>query len=250
MYPFIHILDFEIKSYIVLYLIAFIVATFLLKHELKRNNYPRYLYATLMIVGLITGIIGSKIYYLFITWNESILNPFGIIFNISGSGWYGGFILGGISIVLTLKIKKLPVLKILDVLIPIVPICQVIGRLGCFLAGCCQGIPSDVPWALSYQNGLYPADVKVHPAPLYEMFVSICVFWLLWKLRKKETPTGLKLGLYLILASLGRFAVEFYRLNPKVLLGFTVPQIIACLSIMLGVFIIINVKRKDANYWK
>ncbi len=247
MYPFIHILDFEIKSYIVLYLIAFIVATFLLKHELKRNNYPRYLYATLMIVGLITGIIGSKIYYLFITWNESILNPFGIIFNISGSGWYGAFIFGGISIVLTLKIKKLPVLKILDVLIPIVPICQVIGRLGCFLAGCCQGIPSDVPWALSYQNGLYPAYVKVHPAPLYEMFVSICVFWLLWKLRKKETPTGLKLGLYLILASLGRFAVEFYRLNPKVLLGFTVPQIIACLSIMLGAFIIINVKRKNAN---
>jgi prolipoprotein diacylglyceryltransferase len=74
------------------------------------------------------------------------------------------------------------------------------------------------------------------------MIIGICVFLLLWKLRKKETPRGLKLGLYLILASLGRFAVEFYRLNPKVLLGFTVPQIIACLSIMLGVFVLLSEK--------
>jgi len=247
MHPFINILDFEIESYIVLYLIAFIVATFLLKHELKRNNYPPYLYVALMIVGLITGIIGSKIYYLFVTWNEFILSPFGIIFSIGGSGWYGAFILGGISIVLTLKIKKLPVLRTLDVLIPIVPIGQAIGRIGCFLAGCCHGIPSDVPWALSFQNGLYPTYVKVHPTQFYEMFIYLCVFILLWKLRKKEMKHGLKFSLYLVLAGFGRFIVEFYRLNPKILFLLTVPQIIAILSIMLGAFIIINVKRKDAN---
>lgn len=247
MYPVIHIFNFDLESYLVLYLIAFIVATFLLKHELKRHNYPSYLYATLMVVGLITGIIGSKIYYLFVTWNEFILSPYGIIFSVAGSGWYGGFILGVISIVLTLKIKKLPVLKTLDVLIPIVPIGQAIGRIGCFLAGCCHGIPSDVPWALSLQNGLYPTYVKVHPTQFYEMFIYLCVFILLWKLRKKEMKHGLKFSLYLILAGFGRFIVEFYRLNPKTLFLLTVPQIIAILSIMLGTFIILNVKRKDAN---
>jgi len=200
-----------------------------------------------MIVGLITGIIGSKIYHLFVTWNEFILSPFGIIFNIGGSGWYGAFILGGISIVLTLKIKKLPVLKTLDVLIPIIPIGQAIGRIGCLLAGCCHGVPSDVPWALSFQNGLYPTYVKVHPTQFYEMFIYLCIFILLWKLRKKEMKHGLKFSLYLVLAGSGRFIVEFYRLNPKILFQLTVPQIIAILGIMLGAFIIINVKRKDAD---
>jgi phosphatidylglycerol:prolipoprotein diacylglycerol transferase len=200
-----------------------------------------------MIVGLIAGIIGSKIYYILEIWNEFILSPFAILFDISGSRWYGGFILGSISIVLTLKIKNLPILKTLDVIIPIVPISQAIGRLGCFLAGCCQGIPSDVPWALSFPNGLYPTYVKVHPTQLYELFIYLCIFILLWKIRKKEMNHGLKSSLYLILAGLGRFIVEFYRLHPKILFQLTIPQIIAILGIMLGTFIVIYGKRKDSE---
>ncbi|UCH94024.1 MAG: prolipoprotein diacylglyceryl transferase [Candidatus Aminicenantes bacterium] len=249
MYPVIHILHFELESYIVLYLIAFIVATFLLKYELKRNNYPSYLYALLMIVGLITGIIGSKIYYIFEIWNEFILSPVETFFNIPGLGWYGGFILGGISIVLTLKIKKLPVLETLDVMIPIVPLGQALGRLGCFLGGCCHGTPTNVPWALAFPNGQYPPSVTVHPTQLYEMLIYLCIFILLWKLRKKEMKNGLKFSLYLILAGLGRFIVEFYRINPQTaLFRLTAPQIIAILGMMLGAFIIIYVKRKGAAW--
>jgi phosphatidylglycerol:prolipoprotein diacylglycerol transferase len=247
MYPVIRILHFEVESYIVLYLVAFIVATFLLKYELKRNNYPSYLYALLMITGSITGIIGSKIYYFFEIWDEFILSPLEPLFNIPGSGWYGGFILGGISIVLILKIKKLPVLETLDVIIPVVPLGQVFGRLGCFLAGCCHGTPANVPWALSFPNGQYPAYVKVHPTQLYEIFIYLCIFILLWKLRKKEMKNGLKFSLYFILAGLGRFIVEFYRINPQTLFRLTAPQIIALLGIMLGTFIIIYVKRKGAK---
>jgi phosphatidylglycerol:prolipoprotein diacylglycerol transferase len=244
MYPVIHIFRFNIDSYMLFYCIAFIVAAFLLRHELRRNNYPPYLYINLMTVGLITGVIGSKIYYLLGIWNEFILSPFETSFNIAGSGWYGGFALGGISVVLALRLKRLPVLKILDIMIPVVPIGQVFGRLGCFLAGCCHGIPSNVPWALSFPNGLYPAHVKVHPTQLYEMFTYLCIFILLWKLRKKEIKYGVKFGLYLILAGLGRFIVEFYRLNPKILLSLTVPQIAAALGIILGAFVIIDFKPK------
>jgi phosphatidylglycerol:prolipoprotein diacylglycerol transferase len=247
MCPVIHIFQIDLESYIVFYLIALIVATVLLKYELQRNNYSPYLYSLLVVVGFITGIIGSKIYNLFETWDAFILSPFETFFNMGGSGWYGGFILGGISIVLTLKIKKLPVLKTLDVMILIVPITQVFGRLGCFLAGCCHGTPSSVPWALSFPDGLYPADVRVHPTQLYEMFIYLCIFILLWKLRKKEMQYGLKVSLYLVLAGLGRFIVEFYRLNPKILFWLTAPQMIAIIGIMLGAFIAINVKRKDAH---
>lgn len=242
MYPVIHIFQLNVDTYLLFYLIAFVVAAFLLRHELRRNNYPPDLYITLMAVGLITGIIGSKIYYLLAIWNEFILSPLETFLNIGGSGWYGGFVLGGISVVLAIRLRKLPILKTLDIMIPIVPIGQVFGRLGCFLAGCCHGIPSNVPWAMSFPNGLYPIHVRVHPTQLYEMVTYLCIFFLLWKLRKKEIKCGVKLGLYLILAGLGRFIVEFYRLNPKVLLSLTVPQIMAALGIMLGAFVIIDVK--------
>jgi len=249
MYPVIRILHFEVDSYIFLYLIAFIVATFLLKHELKRKNYPPYLYALLMITGLAAGIIGSKIYYFFEIWKQFILSPLEPLFNIPGSGWYGGFILGSIAILLILRIKKLPVLETLDVIIPIVPLGQALGRLGCFFGGCCHGIPTNVPWAVSFPNGQYPPSVKVHPTQLYEMLIYLCIFILLWKLRKKEMKNGLKFSLYLLLAGLGRFIVEFYRINPQTpLFRLTAPQIIAILGMMLGGFIIIYVKRKGAAW--
>lgn len=249
MYPEIHIYSFVIESYTLLYIIAFIVVTLLLKYELKRNNYPPYFYILLTVVSLTSGLIGSKIYYLLEIWNEFIQNPYGNFFHIGGSGWYGGFALGCISIWLTLKIKKLPVLKTLDIMAPIIPLGQVIGRLGCFLAGCCHGIPSHVSWAVSFPDGLFPPSVKVHPTQLYEMVVYLFIFILLWNLRKKAAKNGVKFSLYLILSGLGRFMVEFYRLNPKTPLGLTVPQIIAIIGIMLGVYIIVR-KTKIINEMK
>ena len=247
MYPFIHIFGFEIESYLVLYVIAFIVATFLLRHELKRNDYPPYLYIVLLITAVITGMIGSKIYYLFEVWDSFIMSPAETFFNLAGSGWYGGFILAGVSIAALLKIKKFPVLKTLDVIIPVLPLTQAIGRIGCFLAGCCHGSPADVPWAMSFPRGLYPPDVKVHPTQLYEILIYLCVFVLLWTLRKKEIKYGIKAGLYLILAGLGRFIVEFYRLNPKVVFRLTAPQIIALSGAILGVVIILLCLRRASR---
>jgi phosphatidylglycerol:prolipoprotein diacylglycerol transferase len=183
---------------------------------------------------------GSKIYHFFEIWDEVILNPAENLFSISGWGWYGGFIFGTISIVLLLRFKKLPILGTFDIIAPVIPLGQAIGRVGCFLSGCCHGIPSKVPWAVSFPYGQFPTYVKVHPTQLYETLIYLSIFILLWSVRKKELERGLKFSLYLISAGLGRFMVEFYRLNSQVLFRLTVPQIIAMMSITIGVFIIMN----------
>lgn len=247
MFPITRIFGFELNNYVLLYIIAILVSVLLLRLELKRNNYPRQFYAILITIGIIAGMIGAKIYYFLEVWDEVIHSPLKNFFEIGGSGWYGGFILGGIAVVLTIKIKRLPLLKTLDIIILVVPLGQVFGRIGCFLAGCCHGIPSKVPWAVSFPEGLYPKNVKVHPTQLYEMFVALCIFILLWKLRKKELKPGLKISLYLILSGLGRFIVEFYRINPKILVGLTAPQLLSVLSILLGVFLVLKVNRKDTK---
>jgi prolipoprotein diacylglyceryltransferase len=94
MYPEIPFYSFKIDTYIFIYLMAIIVASVLLRLELKRNSYSASLYFLLASTALIAGIVGSKIYYIVEAWDQFIQNPWQTFFAIAGSTWYGGFILG------------------------------------------------------------------------------------------------------------------------------------------------------------
>lgn len=237
MYPQISLYSFKMDSYVAMYLVALIVSSVVLSFELKRNNYSTSSSSVLIFVVFVTGFVGSKIYYVFEEWDQFVRSPGQIFFAISGSGWYGGFILAFSVVILVLKIKKLPILRTLDIMVPVAPLAEALGRLGCFFAGCCHGRPSNVPWAVSFPNGLFPPNVKVHPTQLYESILSAGIFLLLWRLRKTEAKDGVKIGLYLVSAGLVRFVVEFYRLEPKILLELTAPQIFALLGVVLGIYL-------------
>ncbi len=212
----------------------------LLKNELHRKKYPPHLYIILLLSAVSAGVIGSKLYYCLEGWSEFTADPLGTLFDTAGSGWYGGFIAGGLALMLTLKIKRLPLLQTLDIIVPVVAISQVIGRLGCFMAGCCRGNITDVPWAVYFPHTPVPTSSKAHPTQLYEMLLYLGIFILIWKLRNRELKAGVRLSLYLILAGLGRFIVEFYRINPEVFLGFTAPQILAISGLVIGVLILLK----------
>lgn len=237
MYPEISLYSFKIDTYVSMYFVAIITASVLLGLELGRNHYSTRSCSVLIFTALVAGFVGSKIYYVFQEWDQFIQNPWRICFAIAGSGWYGGFVLGFCMVAMVLKVEKLPVLKTLDIMVPIVPLAEALGRLGCFFVGCCHGKPSHVPWAVAFPNGLFPPNVKVHPTQLYESILSLGIFLLLWRLRKAEIRSGTKIGLYLVLAGLVRFIIEFYRLEPKVLFELTAPQIFALLGIVLGIYL-------------
>ena len=243
MYPEITIGSIEIDSYIILYLLAFIIVALLLKREFKKRHYSTKLFIGLLITGLFFGMIGSKIYYVLENWDAFTIDPYQTFFRISGSGWYGGFILGGTGILIFLKINKLPVLTFLDILALFVPVGQVFGRLGCFLAGCCYGTPSNLPWAVSFPNTLYPPHVKVHPTQLYELIIYFAISILLFRLKNKNLKCGILLGLYLALSGVGRFIVEFYRPNPRIIAQLSAPQVLALIGILLGSYFIFRVNQ-------
>jgi phosphatidylglycerol:prolipoprotein diacylglycerol transferase len=243
MYPEISIGPINIESYLFFYLLAFIVVAIFLSREFARRQYPRKLFIGLFMTGLVFGLIGSKIYFILNNWDIFVMNRSRILFDISGSGWYGGLILGVSAIIIFLKIKKLPILKFMDILIPFVPVGQVFGRLGCFFAGCCHGTPSNLPWAVVFPNGLYPPHVKVHPTQLYEMIICLIISIILFRYKKKNMKDGKLLGLYLVLAGMGRFIIEFYRPNPKIIAHLTTPQILAFIGILLGGYFIFRVKQ-------
>ena len=110
-----------------------------------------------------------------------------------------------------------------------------IGRVGCQLSGDGDyGVHSSLPWAMAYPKGTVPTNVEVHPTPVYETLTMGLVALLLWQLRDRLTG-GRLFALYLVLAGVERFLVEFIRRNDDVALGLTLPQLLSLGMIVFGV---------------
>ena len=135
-----------------------------------------------------------------------------------------------------------------------------IGRLGCFLVGDDYGLPSSLPWAVSFPEGLPPTTIssfaayypwidtsginsevfKVHPTQLYESAVGILLFFFLWSRRKKNQRAGTMFFSYLLLAGIERFSIEFLRTNEKYLFDtFSGAQMISFLMIIIGSYFLL-----------
>jgi phosphatidylglycerol:prolipoprotein diacylglycerol transferase len=112
--------------------------------------------------------------------------------------------------------------------------------MGCLLAADGDyGPPSDVPWAMTFPNGVVPTDDYVHPTPLYDIAILLTFFGILWSLRKRDFVPGTMFGMYFIAVGIGRFITEFWRTTPKILFGWmTMAQIISVVLFTTGLVII------------
>ena len=112
-----------------------------------------------------------------------------------------------------------------------------VGRMGCFLVGDDYGKVTDLPWGIAFPKGSPPIDVPVHPTQLYEILGSLVIFALLWWVIQPHVKReGVMFFVYLILAGIERFLVEFVRTNPAVALGLTQQQWISiALFVVLGI---------------
>jgi len=125
-----------------------------------------------------------------------------------------------------------------------------VGRIGCLLSGDGDyGVPTSLPWGMSFPNGLVPTTARVHPTPIYEFVVACVIATVLWKLGKRQLASpnappeslapshGFVFSAYLVLTGLARFLVEFIRINPRSFLGLTNAQLGSLLSIVAGIAI-------------
>ncbi len=226
----------SIGSYGVMMATAFLTVWWLLKREFERNGYnPDWSY-TLVFVTALAGIAGARIYFIFEHLPEFRLDPLGMIFSGSGLTWYGGFLAGFAAALLVLWKLPAPTLVLADLVAPLLLLGYAIGRIGCFLSGDGDyGPPTNLPWGMAFPHGLVPTTVRVHPTPLYETTLSLILFAILWKWRKKEHPPGLMLSGMLVFYGLERFVTEFWRRTPKILWGWmSMAQIISVFLIVAG----------------
>jgi phosphatidylglycerol:prolipoprotein diacylglycerol transferase len=246
---------FTVYSFGLMLGIAFVLSSYILTKEMERRKLSSNLATEVTLLAIIFGIIGSKMFYLFENWDLFISNPIGQIFSPGGLTFYGGLILAIIAIWIHVSRKKIPFLFIADAASPSLALAYGIGRIGCHLAGDGDyGIPTGLPWGTNYEHGTVPPSVMfrgteiakhypggivpdntpLHPTPVYEFLIMLLIFWILWKLRKKNWADGRLFMLYLILAGIERFSVEFIRLNDRLMFGLTEAQLISVLLMVIG----------------
>ena len=219
--------------------LAFIVANILFVREFQRKGMPPEKAGTITLIALVAGVVGSKLFSLLENWDRFVADPSGEMFSAAGLTFYGGLIMATLSIWYYVRKQKLGFLRVADAAAPSLILAYGIGRIGCQLAGDGDyGIPTDVPWAMTYPKGtvptlaaenpqlaaLYsrifpdrevPIDIPVHPTPVYETLAAIAIFAFLWILRRRPMAAGQLFSIYLVLAGLERLLVEFIRINPE-----------------------------------
>lgn len=184
--------------------------------------------------ALVGGIIGARLWWALGDLSALAEDPADRLLGGSGLTWYGGAIGGTLAVYGVAIWRQLPIWELAGAAVPALALGYALGRIGCQISGDGDyGIPSDVPWAMPYPDGVVPTTVDVHPTPIYETIWAGLLALVLWHMRDRWTPQIL-VAAYLIGSGLERFVVEFWRRNPDVEGFLTVAQITALLLIVAG----------------
>jgi phosphatidylglycerol---prolipoprotein diacylglyceryl transferase len=223
-----------LQTFGICFALAFIAAGALAARRLREWGKPTDWAYEMTFAALIGGIVGARLNFVFENWDEVSGDLAGNIFTGSGLVWYGGAIGGAIGVVLWAWWRRMLGLSLLDLAAAPLALGYAIGRVGCQVSGDGDyGENWDGPWAMAYPDGTEPIDTPVHPTPIYESLAMGFVALALWRLRDRFAP-GVLFAIYLLLAGLERFLVEFVRRNDEVVAGLTQAQLISAAMIAAG----------------
>jgi phosphatidylglycerol:prolipoprotein diacylglycerol transferase len=247
-----HLGPITITGYGIMMMVAFLMAAWAIQVDLQRRGMNQDYAADIVFAAVVGGIVGAKIWYVLLTGEWDAL------FRRGGFVWYGGF-LGGVAGVLAMGWwKRVPARWTMELTAAPLALGYALGRVGCFLVNDDYGIPSTLPWAMKFPEGLPPTTVAnlqqmhvvfppgaiptevvaVHPTQIYETALMLLAFAWLWRLRNHRHAVGWRFGVYLVIAGVERFLIEIVRAKDDRLLGpFTLAQLTSILLIVAGLIV-------------
>jgi phosphatidylglycerol:prolipoprotein diacylglycerol transferase len=245
MHPLFHIpfFDITIPAYGLMLSISSIIGYLYARFQLFKHANLKEYQADIIILSVIAGsIIGARIFYLLFETQTPIKYLFSNTLTSRSSGltFYGGFIVGMLLTVIWMIIYKLNFWVIADIFV--IPLSLGLGltRIGCFMAGCCWGKPTKLPWAVTFtdQNALTTSKyISLHPVQLYHSFTNLAIFLtlvILSKLDKNQRPGKIFIAFLLIYPPM-RFILEFFRADEQ--RGFVIGLLSTSQFISIFVFI-------------
>ncbi len=275
MLPYLNIGPLHLGTFGLLLWLAAVCGTWVL-HENFRRNAVTLDALNIVVFTVVAGIIGAKLWHelenpqeLVAAWHQIMLpgakHPVDVLLGFfswfkAGFAWFGG-LLAGVATLVAQGISMRPnglrgsraALRILDLAAPAAAIGYGVGRIGCLTSGDGDyGINTTLPWGVHMaRNALVPPNppyAAVQPTPVYELFYAVAIGWWLWKRGSKPLPLGFLTGEYLLLSGMGRFLVEFVRINPKLYFGHTLSnaQVAALGSALAGALMMALTRRNSA----
>ena len=261
MYPYINIGPIHLGTFGLLLWFAAVVATVILHKNFVRNHVDADALSVVAFV-VIAGVIGAKVWHELEDipalvgamrqiavpgWSHPLEVVMGFLHWFqAGFAWFGG-LLAGIAMLMWQGAAAKPGglkglragIRMLDLATPAAAIGYGVGRIGCLTSGDGDyGIKTTLTWGVHMKpDALVPTPDLVQPTPVYELLFGILLCWILWRLGRKAWPLGWLTGLYLVLSGVGRFLVEFVRINPKLYWGMSNAQVAALGSVFAGVVV-------------
>jgi len=251
--------NFELRSYGLMIALAFLAATLTASLRSRRAGISPEHIMDLAVYLIVSGVLGARLLYVIQNWSE--LAHWWEAFFVWRGGlvFYGGIIAAALAAVIFARLKKLPFLPFLDTIAPSVALGLVLGRIGCFLNGCCFGRPTNLPWgvvfppgAFVYTNSVYLSaagdpvtyPTPIHPTQLYSMALAVAMYVLLeWAFRKKRTFDGRIALLFGFIYPVGRFLIEFLRGDsPSVFVGMTMSQNLSAVYFVFNLFLYLRLR--------
>ena len=259
--------SFPIYSYGVMIALAFITAILLAMKEAKKSGEDPERILDLSLYVILGALIGGRLGYVLTNLDYYMKNLMKILyFRQGGLSFLGGFLVAYFLCWLYVKRTKISFWKYADIAAPSIALGIGIGRIGCFLNGCCYGVVSEnygIKFPSLHMPPVYLQQLKdgliasgssytlpVIPTQLYS---SLCdgflIFFILLWMKKYKKYDGFLFLSFLILYSISRFTIEFFRFyenNYKVFNLLTITQ-----TILIGVFLVslvfMNILKKKSK---
>jgi phosphatidylglycerol:prolipoprotein diacylglycerol transferase len=275
MYPYINLGPWHVGTFGLLLWLAAVCATVVLHYNFKRNGVDADA-LNVVALSVVAGIVGAKLWHelqnpheLVAAWRQILVpgsaHPFEVVKSFliwfqAGFAWFGG-LLAAVAVLMWQGSAVKPnglrgywaAIRMLDLAAPAAALGYGVGRIGCLLSGDGDyGINTTLPWGVHMAKDALvppnPPNALVQPTPVYELLFAIVLTWWLWKRASKPRPLGFITGEYLVLSGIGRFLVEFVRINPKIYFGHTMSnaQVAALGSVVVGAVIMFVTRHNQA----
>ncbi len=236
---------FTVYTYGVLLAAAFLLGLKLATSRAKRRGLDANRILDLGIYIIVAAIVGGKLLLLVTDFPSFRADPADFLsLARSGGVFYGGLILAVLVAFWYMRRHQLPLWPTFDVFAPGIALGHAVGRLGCFMAGCCWGHATSLPWGVTFSDpftGSYvgtPLGIPLHPTQLYEMAAETAILlFLLWFERGHgRNFAGRTFWTYILLYGLTRYTIEFFRGDPRGTVWiFSTSQFISVLIVPLSV---------------
>jgi len=243
--------NWPVYSYGVLLAVAYLAGLQLAVVRARRAGIDSARVMDLGIYLIIAALVGAKLMLVVTDLKYFLSNPSELLNLVRAGGvFYGGLIVSFLTGLFLVRRYKLAIWPTADMYAPGIALGHVIGRLGCLLAGCCYGRPTDAAWGMTFTDPVAAANVgtplgiPLHPTQLYDAGAEMLILIVLLATEQKGRKfAGRTFWLYILLYAISRFIVEFYRGDPRGAFGgFSTSQLVSLAIAPIAVVMLLRLK--------